>query len=344
MELLMSWDELSKYDATAIADLIEKNEITAKELADQTVIALDAVNPDVNAIIEIFHDVVENPEKDGLNSDGYFSGIPYLMKDLGPTLKGRLQEMGSFLMQGNRSTTDSFLTKKIRNAGLNIIGRTTTPEFGICSSAENPDLYRTRNPWNVNYSSCGSSAGSAVAVATGSVAIAHGSDGGGSIRIPAGTNGLIGLKPSRGVFTNAPAGSDLTNVVATQGCLTRTIRDTAAFFDHCRGGAPGEFLPYWNSGKPYTEVIKKDPGKLRIAVSYEWGEYKSAPNTVEQLKKAASHLESLGHYVEWIKPDIDFNGVYEAQTDSYITNFAFTINELIKTKGYDRPPVDLVET
>jgi hypothetical protein len=126
------------------------------------------------------------------------------MKDLGPTMKGRLEEMGSLYMRGNRADADTFLTSQMCNGGLNLIERTTTPEFGVCSSAENPAVYITRNPWNTDYTTCGSSAGSAAMVAAGVVPIAHATDGGGSIRIPTGVNGNIGLKVSRGVFSIAP--------------------------------------------------------------------------------------------------------------------------------------------
>ena len=150
-------------------------------------------------------------------------------------------------MRGNRATADTFLTTKMRGAGLNLIGRTTTPEFGVCSSADNPAVYVTRNPWNTDYTTCGSSAGSAAMVAAGAVPIAHATDGGGSIRIPAGVNGNIGLKVSRGVFSLAPLLSDLSGLVSIQGCQSRTVRDTAAFVDACRGPAPGEFMPFWTS-------------------------------------------------------------------------------------------------
>ncbi len=161
-------------------------------------------------MVEVFEDAIEGPGQDGANLAGPFAGLPFLMKDLGPTMKGRLQEMGSLLMRGNRATADTFLTAKMRQAGLNLIGRTTTPEFGVCSSADNPAVYVTRNPWNTDYTTCGSSAGSAAMVASGVVPIAHATDGGGSIRIPAGVNGNIGLKVSRGVFSLAPHLSDLT--------------------------------------------------------------------------------------------------------------------------------------
>ena len=278
-----------------------------------------------------------------MNPNGTFAGVPYLMKDLGPTLKGRLQEMGSFLMQGNKPQADSHLTAKIRSAGLNIIGRSTTPEFGVCSSAENPALFTTRNPWNLDYTTCGSSAGSAAMVAAGATPISHGTDGGGSIRIPAGVNGLVGLKPSRGVFSIAPGGSDLSSVVSSQGCLTRSVRDTAAFVDACRGGAPGEFMPYWTAPEPYAELVKRDPGRLRIALSHEWGVNRATPHIVSELERAGRLLEGLGHHVDWAKPAIDYAAAYQAQTTCYITNFAQTIALLLEPRGITRPPEDLVE-
>lgn len=343
MKLVMSWNEWSKLDAIGLADLVRKGQITPREVAQQVALAIDALNPAINSIIEVFDDAVIDPMKDGTNPAGVFAGIPFLMKDLGPTLKKRLQEMGSLLMRGNRSSADSFLTKRIRQAGLNIIGRTTTPEFGLCSSAENPDVYVTRNPWNLDYTTCGSSAGTAASVAAGIIPISHATDGGGSIRIPAGVNGNIGLKPSRGVFSVAPYSSDLMGVVSVQGCHSRTIRDTAAFVDNCRGGAPGEFMPYWMPQQPYSELIRRDPDRLRIAVSHEWGDYQATPHIVAELERAAGFLEELGHHVEWIIPDIDFHAAYAAQTECYIMNFSQTISGLLEQKDMERPPADLIE-
>jgi amidase len=297
----------------------------------------------LSAVVEVFDDVVQDPLKDGMNLEGPFAGVPYLMKDLGPTLKGRLQEMGSVLMQGHRASTDSFLTEKIRQAGLNIMGRTTTPEFGVCSSAENPAMYVTRNPWDLSYTTCGSSAGTAAAVAAGVLPLSHATDGGGSIRIPAGVNGNIGLKPSRGVFSIAPAASDLTGLVSTQGCHSRTVRDTAAFVDHCRGGAPGEFMPYWSAPESYSQLIQRDPQPLRIALSHEWGDYRATPHFVAELERVGRFLESLGHQVEWALPAVDFRAAFAAQTTCYISNFAQTITNLLAPLGLARPPADKVE-
>jgi amidase len=213
--------------------------------------------------------------------------------------------MGSLFMRGNRSADDSFLTRQMRQAGLNLIGRTTTPEFGVCSSAENPAVYVTRNPWNLAYTTLGSSAGTAAVVAAGVLPLSHATDGGGSIRIPAGANGNIGLKASRGVFSIAPKMSDLSGLVSTQGCQSRSVRDTAAFVDHCRGGAPGEFMPYWTPAEPYSQLIQRDPGRLRIALSHEWGDYHAVPH--------------------------------------YVADFAQTISGLLAPAGLARPPADLIE-
>ncbi len=343
MSLVMEWDEWAGYDAVGLAQLVRQGQVTPTELAAQAAAGVAKTNPALSAVVEVFDDVVADPLKDGMNPQGAFAGVPYLMKDLGPTLKGRLQEMGSLLMRGNRAQADSFLTGQIRQAGLNIIGRTTTPEFGVCSSAENPAVYVTRNPWNLAYTTCGSSAGTAAALAAGVLPLSHATDGGGSIRIPAGFNGNIGLKPSRGVFSIAPGLSDISGFVSTQGCQSRTVRDTAAFVDHCRGGAPGEFMPYWMPAEPYMQLIERDPGRLRIALSHEWGDYRATPHFVSELTRVGRFLEGLGHHVEWVLPQVDFRAAFAAQTTCYISNFAQTITNLLAPRGLDAPPEGLVE-
>lgn len=339
----MSWDEWTAHDATALAARVRKGELTPGELATQAQAAIAKTNPALSAVVEVFDDVVADPLRDGMNPAGAFAGVPYLMKDLGPTLKGRLQEMGSLLMAGNRATADSYLTGRIRDAGLNIIGRSATPEFGLCSSAENPAVYITRNPWNTDYTPRGSSAGAGAAVAAGVLPISHATDGGGSIRIPAGVNGNIGLKVSRGVFSIAPAASDLTGLVSIQGCHSRTVRDTAAFVDQCRGGAPGEFMPFWTAPEPYTDLIRRDPPRLRIALSHEWGDYRATPELVAELERVGRFLEGLGHHVDWALPQVDFRAAFAAQTTCYYSNFAQTIGNLLQQRGLDRPPPGMIE-
>ena len=343
MNLPMSWEEWAAHDALGLAERVRKGELSAAELARQAAAGIAKTNPALSAVVEVFDDVVADPLKDGLDPGGPFAGVPFLMKDLGPTLKGRLQEQGSLFMRGHRPAADTWLTQRMRRAGLNLMGRTTTPEFGVCSSAENPDVYVTRNPWNTDYTTCGSSAGTAAMVAAGVVPMSHATDGGGSIRIPAGFNGNIGLKPSRGVFSIAPHASDITGFVSIQGCHSRTVRDTAAFVDACRGGAPGEFMPYWTVNEPYSELIRRDPRRLRIALSHEWGDYRATPQIVAELERAGRFLEGLGHHVEWALPQADLRAAFAAQTTCYISNFAQVINGLLAARGLQRPPDGLIE-
>ena len=343
MTLAMSWDEWVRHDAVALAGRVRRGELTAAELAAQVAAGAARVNPQLHAVIELFDDAVADPVAAGANPQGFFAGVPFLMKDLGPTMQGRLQEMGSLFMRGHMPAEDSFLTTRMRQAGLNLMGRTTTPEFGVCSSAENPAVYVTRNPWDRDYTTLGSSAGTAAVLAAGVLPLSHATDGGGSIRIPAGANGNIGLKPSRGVFSIAPKMSDLTGLVSTQGCQSRTVRDTAAFVDHCRGGAPGEFMPYWTPQEPYLQAIERDPPPLRIALSHEWGDYRATPHFVAELERAGRLLEGLGHHVDWALPAVDYRAAFAAQTTCYISNFAQTIANLLAPRGLPRPPADLIE-
>src|SRR5258707_2282715 len=343
MTLPLSWDEWSSLDGVALAERFGAGERPGTELAAQAAVGIGKVNPSLSGVIEIFDDVVSSPGKDGVKLDGSFAGLPFLMKDLGPTMKGRLQEMGSLLMRGNRATADTFLTSKMRMAGLNIIGRTTTPEFGVCSSAENPAVYITRNPWNTDYTTCGSAAGSAAMVAAGVVPIAHATDGGGSIRIPAGVNGNIGLKVSRGVYSLSPHLSDLSGLVSIQGCQSRSVRDTAAFVDACRGPAPGEFMPFWSSPEPYTRMITRDPARIKIALSHQWGDYRATPHIAAELERVGKFLEGLGHRVDHALPDIDYREAFAAQTTCYISHFAVVIGNMLAARGLDRPPANLLE-
>jgi amidase len=343
MTLPMSWTEWTRHDGMALAARVKKGELTARELAEQAQAAIAKVDPALSGVVEVFADATADPAGNGTNLDGPFAGLPFLMKDLGPTMKGRLQEMGSLLMRGNRAAADTFLTSQMRAAGLNLIGRTTTPEFGVCSSADNPAVYVTRNPWNTDYTTCGSSAGSAAMVAAAAVPIAHATDGGGSIRIPAGVNGNIGLKVSRGVFSLSPHLSDLSGLVSIQGCQSRSVRDTAAFVDHCRGPAPGEFMPFWSAQEPYVETIKRDPAPLKIALSHQWGDYRATPHIAAELEKVGRFFESLGHRVDYALPELDYRAAFDAQTACYVSNFAVVIGNMLAARGQERPPADLVE-
>ncbi len=189
------------YDATGLAELVAKGEVTPRELAEAAIAGVEAVNPALNAVIEVHHDRLEG--LDGL-PDGPFRGVPFFLKDLSCREAGRRQECGSRLMQGFVAEADSELMLRFRAAGLVNLGRTTTPEFGASGTTESMLCGATRNPWNTERSSGGSSGGSAAITAAGVVPMAHASDGGGSIRIPASCCGLVGLKASRGARGSNP--------------------------------------------------------------------------------------------------------------------------------------------
>ena len=160
---------------------------------------------------------------------------------------------------------------------------------------------------------------------------------------PAGVNGNIGLKVSRGVFSLAPHLSDLSGLVSIQGCQSRTVRDTAAFVDACRGPAPGELMPFWSPPEPYTRMIARDPARLKIALSYQWGEYRATPHIAAELQKVGRFLEGLGHHVDYALPELDYREAFAAQTTCYISNFAVVISNMLAARGLEKPPEDLIE-
>ena len=248
MNLPMSWDEWADHDGVALAARVAKGELTAAELAAQAAAGIAKVDPALSGVVEIFEDAVADPGH--RRHQSRWTVCRTAVPDEGPRPDDEGPPAGNGLAADARQSRHRrhlHDQRRCAQAGLNLIGRTTTPEFGVCSSADNPAVYVTRNPWNTDYTTCGSSAGSAAMVAAGAVPIAHATDGGGSIRIPAGVNGNIGLKVSRGVFSLSPHLSDLSGLVSIQGCQSRTVRDTAAFVDACRGPAPGEFMPFWTS-------------------------------------------------------------------------------------------------
>lgn len=304
MTLAMSWDEWARHDGVALAERVKKGELTPQELARQAAEGVAKVNPALSGVIELFEDALADPAKAGADLSGPFAGLPFLMKDLGPTMAGRLQEMGSLLMRGNRATADTFLTGKMRRAGLNLIGRTTTPEFGVCSSADNPAVYVTRNPWNTDYTTCGSSAGSGAMVAAGVVPMAHSTDGGGSIRIPAALCGLFGLKPSRGRVSLAPIGETLAGAGA-QLAVSLSVRDSAALLDALAGNEPGDPYTAPPAGS-FLAATERPPGKLRVAfMRRPVGGEALDPVLVAAVEGTAKLLEELGHHVEEAYPDYD---------------------------------------
>src|SRR5262249_32373956 len=237
---------------------------------------------------------------------------------------------------GMRAPSDSYLTTKLRAAGLIILGRTNTPELGTLPTTE-PDAYGpTRNPWNLAHSTGGSSGGSAAAVAAGLVAAAHANDGGGSIRIPASECGLVGLKPSRGRTSFGPDLGDSINGLVCEGVVTRTVRDTAGLLDAIAGRMPGDPYSAPPPARPYRREVGAAPGLLRIGFSTEppGGLGSAHPEPIVAVERSAALLASLGHPLDAAHPDaLDAPEVARHFSTIYATNTAWLLDQLATTAG-----------
>src|SRR5215471_13946765 len=261
-------DELEGLDATAQADLVRRNEISALELVERAIAHIMRLNPQLNAVIHTRFDAAREEARDVMPGSAPFAGVPFLVKDLLCTTAGDPIHFGTRVLRDARmcAQSDSYLTTKLRAAGLIILGRTNTPELGTLPTTE-PDAYGpTRNPWNLAHSTGGSSGGSAAAVAAGLVAAAHANDGGGSIRIPASECGLVGLKPSRGRTSLGPdAGEGWAGLVAEH-VVTRSVRDTAGILDAVAGYVPGDPYTAPPPVRPFRQEVGASPGRLRIGL------------------------------------------------------------------------------
>ncbi|MFE5538585.1 amidase [Streptomyces sp. NPDC056492] len=293
----MELHEYTRYDAVGLAGLVARGEVTAAELAGAARAAIAAVNPRINAVVESW------PAEDApVRGSTPLAGVPFLVKDLAVSVKGKRVELGSRLAAGNVAGEDSFLMRRFRRAGLVTLGRTGTPEFAFSTTTE-PLLYgATRNPWDPSRTPGGSSGGSAAAVAAGITPLAHATDAAGSIRVPASGTGLFGLKPTRGRVSLGPDADEVFNGLAVHGGLSRTVRDSAALLDLIQGPETGD--PYFaeRPRRPYAEEITREPGRLRVGlVTAPWSGRTVEPAVHEATLAAARLLESLGHHVERVE-------------------------------------------
>ncbi len=297
------------YDAVGLAELVAAGEVHPAELVEAAAERIEALNPALNAIV---HDRLEAARKEAFEETktGPFAGVPILIKDL-VTEEESPVTFGSVFFRDFVADVTSELRHRIHAAGFIDLGRTNTPELGLLPTTE-PALHGpTRNPWDLERSSGGSSGGAAAAVAAGILPLAQGSDGGGSIRIPASACGVFGLKPSRGRTPRHPAiSSDLLSV---DGALTRTVRDSAAFLDAIQGPVPGE--EYWapKPGRSFLEAAGSDPGRLRVAYSVrDFRGIRVHPDCAAAVGETAELLAGLGHDVTEAAPELDGSIMAEA--------------------------------
>jgi Asp-tRNA(Asn)/Glu-tRNA(Gln) amidotransferase A subunit family amidase len=333
--------EYETFDAVGLAELVRRKELSAAEIAEAAIERIDRRDSSLNAVICRFYDDPRwrLPISPG---DAPLAGVPYLFKDLGVHCAGFPTTSASRYLKGFIASRDSTLVERCRAAGMTILGKTNTCEFGLCAATEPVFTGTTFNPWSRERSAGGSSGGSAVAVAAGMVPAAAANDGGGSIRIPAANCGLFGLKPTR---ARTPVGPDIGEVwsgLTTYHAITRTVRDSAALLDATAGPAAGD--PYWAPppSRPFAAEVETDPGRLRIAITTRApGGYPVHADCRGAVAIAARLCESLGHVVEEAAPDFDLAGLKAHFRTLWGVNLASNL-EQYRRAGLPAPgPADL---
>jgi amidase len=314
-------DQTRWLDATAQAELVRTGEVSPTELIDAAIERIDADNPVLNAVITPLFDRAREAAAAPL-PDGPFRGVPFALKDLWAMSAGDrfTQGIRALADADYRAPCDTTLVQRYRAAGLVFVGRTNTPELGILPTTEPLALGPSRNPWNPEYSTGGSSGGSAAAVASGMIPAAHASDGGGSIRIPASACGLVGLKVSQGRISLGPFRAE--TALGVEHVVTRTVRDTAALLDATQGPGVGDAVIARAPQRPYVEELTAAPGRLRIGFVRVGTRVPIDPVCLAAVDNAAALLGELGHDVVEAEPALfqdpelppRFTALWAAQT------------------------------
>jgi len=298
-------DEIAVLDGMAQAELVRRGEVKPIELVDAAIARIERLNPAINAVITPLFEQARAAASGAL-PEGPFRGVPFLLKDLLALYAGARLCAGSAFLRDFVPDHDSELVARLKRAGLIIVGKTNTPEFGLLPTTE-PRLFGpSRNPWDPGRSTGGSSGGSAAAVAAGMVAMAHGNDGGGSIRIPASCCGVFGLKPTRARNPLGPDFGDLMGGLAAEHALTRSVRDSAALLDATSGPDIGDPYCAPPPARPFLKEVGADPGRLRIAFTISaLNGARVHADCARAVREAAELCSELGHEVSEAAPAID---------------------------------------
>ena len=297
--------ELSDLDATGQAELVRNNEVSPLELVDDAIARIEKFNPELNAVIHPLFDKAREQARGEL-PDGPFKGVPMVLKDLDGHTAGDPYHCGNKALKEINYTPDfdSYSHAKLRDAGFVFVGKTNCPEFGLLPTTEPQAYGPTRNPWNPQHSTGGSSGGTAAAVASHMVPVGTAGDGGGSIRIPSSECGLVGLKPTRGRVSFGPDLGEIWNGLVVRGALARTVRDSAAVLDVMSGQMPGDPYTAPRFDRPLREEVGVDPGKLRIGFLTTVPEHMGTtdPICAQAALNAADALRDIGHEVSENSP------------------------------------------
>lgn len=331
----------ARTDATGLAALVRAGDVSAEELLDDALARAEAAGP-LNAITMVQADAARALIRRGL-PDGPFTGVPFLLKDLGCEARDFPSNLGSRLFANTRYPYDSAIYERLTASGLVTFGRTTAPELGVGIATE-AAVYGgpTRNPWNLDHTPGGSSGGAAAAVAAGVVPAAHGSDGGGSVRVPASCCGLFGFKPTRARIPDGPASGEGWAGMAIDGFLTWTARDQAALLDAVCGpdlGAPYHAPPL---RRRFTDAAARDPEPLRVALcDTRFDGEPVHPACSAAVGNAGALLEDMGHDVETARPDVDDTAMMEAWTRIVACGSAASVRAKLASLGRELAPNDL---
>src|ERR1700754_1701359 len=299
----MAFKEYDSYDGVGLADLVRRKEISPSELLTEAIARTEKVDPQINAVV-VRHDAHARRQIDNGLPDGPFAGVPFLLKDL-DLLEGTRTTFGASILRNDVANHNGTLAQRFLDAGVTIFGKSASPEFGLMPTTE-PRLHGpTRNPWNLAHSSGGSSGGAAAAVAARILPVAHASDGGGSIRIPASASGVFGLKPTR---ARNPLGPDRGEGWGGFSCghvLSISVRDSAVMLDAIHGPEPSSPYAAPAPERPFSQEVGRDPGRLRIAFT-DKSPYGDAidPEIAAAVRDVATLLASLGHHVEERAPPL----------------------------------------
>jgi Asp-tRNA(Asn)/Glu-tRNA(Gln) amidotransferase A subunit family amidase len=336
----MRFADYRKCDATALAGLIAKGEVSVMEVLEAAIARAEEVNPAINAIVHKGYEAARRAAA-GL-PQGPLTGVPFLIKDLGFFAKGEPATFGSSLFRDFIADHDTAYVTRCKKAGLLFMGRSSSPEFGLNPNTE-PRLYGScRNPWNLAYSAGGSSGGAAAAVAAGILPMAHATDGGGSIRIPAAQCGLFGLKPSRGRVSMAPDAGEGWGGLSIGHVVSRSVRDSALMLDCTAGPEPGDPYAAPTPKGPFAEAVGRPPGRLRIALMLK--DHRGAtlhPECKKAVEGAAKLCQSLGHIVEEADPQLDMVALRPMNARISAANVARALNMRWKALAREPNPADV---
>lgn len=334
----MELHEYAAHDALGLSELVAAGQVTPAELAACAMAATERVDGTLGAVVEAYTDRAAEVG-DEIPAEP-FRGVPTMVKDLFHGEAGKRCGNGSRLSEDWVVSLDTAFYDRIRRSGLINLGRTTTSEFGIMGTTETLAAGLTCSPWSAGHSAGGSSGGAAAAVGAGIVPVASASDGGGSIRIPAASCGVVGLKTSRGRVTWGPQIAEALVGWAVHFMVSRSVRDTAALLDALGGPAYGDPFVIPAPQRPFLDEMGATVEPLRIAYwSQPWSGQDADPEVAAATEATAQTLESLGHHVESATPKFDWDPFLIAMTDVWAADNAHTVDSLAgflgKTAGAD---------